>query len=65
MKTKNIQQKLIMLSLAGCILLNLPLMEVANKPVLLWEIPASFLYVFAVWVLVLLGIFTLVKKENP
>ena len=57
-------ERLIGLLLAGVVLLNFPLMSVFNVNMPVFGIPALFLYLLTVWVLII-GVMALVLRERP
>jgi hypothetical protein len=56
-------QRLVALFLLGCLLLNYPLLTLFVGPVHAWGIPLLYVYVFAVWA-VLIGLIMLVVEKR-
>ncbi|HEY7675178.1 MAG TPA: hypothetical protein VH867_08160 [Burkholderiales bacterium] len=56
-------QRLAALFLLGLLLLNYPLLDLFAGPSQMWGIPALYVYVFAVWTL-LIGLMTLVVEKR-
>lgn len=55
MKRKNItSQRLILILIGGCLLLNYPLLSIFSRSQLMAGIPLLFFYVFATWLLLIL-----------
>lgn len=42
-------QRLILIFVGGCLLLNYPLLSIMNREKLIAGIPLLFIYVFAIW----------------
>ena len=57
-------ERLAGLLVAGIVLLNFPLLSIFNVPRLFLCIPVLYVYLFAVWVL-LIGVMVLVHRERP
>ncbi len=54
MKRKNItSQRLILIFIGGCLLLNYPLLSIFSRSQLMAGIPLLFFYVFATWLLLI------------
>ena len=57
-------QRLIVIFVIGCLLLNYPLVSIVNQSRLLAGIPLLFLFIFGVWLLlILLTAIVLRRKE--
>ena len=57
-------QRLIVIFVIGCLLLNYPLVSIVNKSRLLAGIPLLFIFIFGVWLLlILLTAIVLRQKE--
>ncbi len=54
-KGRQTDQQLVMLTVLFAVLLHMPLLGIFNLPVLWQGIPALFLYVFAVWAVIILA----------
>ncbi|MDO8251538.1 MAG: hypothetical protein Q7T78_17720 [Rhodoferax sp.] len=46
-------QRLVAIVLLGCVLFNYPVLALFSKPVSLFGIPLLYLYIFAVWALLI------------
>ena len=57
-------QRLAALFLLGCLLLNYPLLNLFAGPAQVLGIPALYLYVFAVWALLIALMALVVEKRN-
>ena len=57
-------QRLVALFLLGSLLLNYPLLDLFASPRHIAGIPLLFVYLFAVWAL-LIGLMTLVVERDP
>jgi hypothetical protein len=62
MKERNSRQKLIALALAAAVLLNIPMLETANKKSLVLGFPLLYFYVFTVWAILIFLLYKLSKK---
>ena len=54
--------KLVALSLVALLLFNFPIVGIFTKQQWVWGFPAPYVYLFAVWFLVILGIRQIVEK---
>ena len=61
---KRIGRRLVGLFLLGMLLLNFPLLDLANRPVLILGLPLLYLYLFGVWSLIILLIH-LISRCRP
>jgi glucan phosphoethanolaminetransferase (alkaline phosphatase superfamily) len=64
MKERNSKQKLIALAIAAAVLLNIPILETVNKPLLLFGFPLLYFYVFLVWLVLIIILYRL-SRRNP
>jgi glucan phosphoethanolaminetransferase (alkaline phosphatase superfamily) len=64
MKERNSKQKLIALAIAAAVLMNIPILETVNKPILLLGFPLLYLYIFTVWLIIIIILFRL-SRHNP
>ncbi len=64
MKRASFAGKLFFTSLVFLVLLNYPLIQIVNKPVLLGGIPLLYLYIFIVWILMILALYRLFKNKH-
>jgi hypothetical protein len=55
---------LVLLFVAGALLLNFPMLAVANRAVTLAGIPVLYLYLFGAWAAGILVVFLLVRPGN-
>lgn len=56
-------QRLILIFVIGCLLLNYPLLSIFNRSQLVGGVPILFLYVFAAWLL-LIGLTAFVLRRK-
>lgn len=64
MKERNSKQKLIALAITTAVLMNIPILETVNKPLLLFGFPLLYLYVFFVWLVLIVMLYRLARR-NP
>lgn len=57
-------QRLVAIVLLGCVLFNYPVLSLFSKPGTLFGIPILYLYLFAVWAL-LIGVIAWVIERRP
>ncbi len=57
-------RRLIALSLLGCVLLNYPILSLFNLNITLMGIPLLYLYIFAVWFLLIILIAFATKSSR-
>ena len=58
------RQKLSLFSLLLLVLFTYPFIAMAEKPVLVKGIPLLYLYLFTVWVLAIVVLFTIATRRN-
>jgi hypothetical protein len=63
-KERNSKQKLIALAVAAAVLMNIPILETVNKPILLLGFPLLYFYLFLVWLIIIVVLFWL-SRRNP
>lgn len=56
--------KLFLLGLLAMFMLNFPLLSLSSKPNLLFGVPSLYVYIFSIWILVLVIIFYVLKKDS-
>ncbi len=65
MKRRTItSQRLILIFIGGCLLLNYPLLSIFNRSRLIAGIPVLFFYVFAAWLLLILLTALVLRRKN-
>lgn len=64
-EAKRRNERLIVLPLVGVIALNYPLLSLFSRVKLLFGVPVLYLYLFAVWLLFILGVAVLLEKSAP
>jgi hypothetical protein len=57
-------QRLVALSMLGCLLFNYPVLALFNDPGILFGIPVLYVYIFAVWGLLILLIAIVVEARE-
>lgn len=62
MKQKLESQRLLALFVAGCLLLNYPLIALWNREALLWGLPLFPLALFALWALLIAALAWLMER---
>lgn len=64
---RSVGEKLILLFVVGALLLNFPVLAVANRAVAVAGIPLLYLYVFGCWVAVIAAVLVLARRsrEDP
>lgn len=62
-EAKRRNERLIVLPLVGVIALNYPLLSLFSRVKLLCGVPVLYLYLFAVWLLFILGVAVLLEKS--
>ena len=63
MKQKLESQRLLALFVAGCLLLNYPLIALWNRAVLLWGLPLFPLALFLLWALLIAALAWLMERR--
>lgn len=63
MKQKLESQRLLALFVAGCLLLNYPLISLWNREALLWGLPLFPLALFALWALLIAALAWLMERR--
>lgn len=63
MKQKLESQRLLALFVAGCLLLNYPLIALWNREALLWGLPLFPLVLFALWGLLITALAWLMERR--
>lgn len=63
MKQKLESQRLLALFVAGCLLLNYPLIALWNREALLWGLPLFPLALFALWALLIAALAWLMARR--
>ena len=64
-EAKRQKERLIVLPLVGVIALNYPLLSLFSRVKLLLGVPVLYLYLFAVWLLFILGVAAILEKSTP
>ncbi|HSH12414.1 MAG TPA: hypothetical protein VLA15_01645, partial [Desulfurivibrionaceae bacterium] len=64
-EAKQRKERLIVLTLVGVIAMNYPLLSLFSRVKLLCGVPVLFLYLFAVWLLFILGVALTLDKSAP
>jgi Ca2+/Na+ antiporter len=64
-EAKRHKERLIVLPLVGVIALNYPLLSLFSRVKLLFGVPVLYLYLFAVWLLFILGVAVILEKSGP
>lgn len=62
-RERNTKQKLVTIAVTAFVLLNIPILQTVNKPLLIWGVPVLYLYVFFIWVLLIVCIYFLSRKR--
>jgi len=57
-------QRLVALSMLGCLLFNYPLLALFNRPGFLFGIPVLYAYIFAAWGLLILLVAVAVESRT-
>lgn len=58
------EQKLILISILFLILFNFPVLSIFNAGGSINGIPTLYMYVFLVWILLIVAIFSVLRKEG-
>jgi len=64
-EAKRRNERLVVLPLVGVIALNYPLLSLFSRAKLFCGVPVLYLYLFAVWLLFILGVAVLLEKSAP
>ena len=57
-------QRLVALSILGCLLFNYPFLALFNEPGIVFGIPVLYVYIFAVWGMLILLIAMVVEARE-
>jgi hypothetical protein len=60
-RTAIFNKRLVGLFLAGCLLLNYPLLALFSRPITAWGIPLLFGYIFGVWIILIVCVQVIVR----
>lgn len=64
MKEKLKEQKLLIIFILFFLLLNFPLLSISNIPVIVVGIPSLYLYVFAIWLLMIISMYIWSRESD-
>jgi len=61
---KKISQKILLIFTIALVLFNFPVLSTFNQPLLVGGIPQTILYIFVVWLLVIVALWSVFRKRK-
>ena len=61
---KKFNQKILLVFVIALILFNFPVLSIFNQPLLVGGVPQTILYIFAVWLLVIVALWSVFRKKK-